>query len=454
MQMTPWPFAFSASRAEAYVDCIARAGGDHRLCFDRRKLEPTMPILCVLNVLKRDGHPVECKSSLVYLGCLLENAADIGPELNRRLGSARADFQAPPTESQAFNRVWKHACVILQLKPDVCARSLKSRTLISAACGNLGQTIFQNFDAEATAAHWQDCCAPFSTTRTQLAFSGRPLRVDNTRASRRGPRAQGFAAAPKPRLGSRPVRGQARWWSPYASTSAPQPCRPSAPQRRAVRGKGSRRRRLMATCIRSGARADAASAFSCSRHAPKQRRILRGRSAPPGRRGRTPGSSVGSQNVCSQFRDAWQGQCFCGALRSGFATVGGDAERCTGVPRLPPYSRWPPRPQCRQAGGSRACRGAPTQSRTPPGVDPRRASTTRGPRCRSRGPLERRVPAVPPYLTPAPCPTRPTTLARLCSPGLGAPLVECAPAAHRRQLRVWSLDHAAAAWCARRAPVG
>ena len=28
--------------------------------------------------------------------------------------------------------------------------------------------------------------------------------------------------------------------------------------------------------------------------------------------------------------------------------------------------------------------------------------------------------------TPAPCPTRPTTLARLCSPGLGTPLVECA----------------------------
>ena len=126
-------------------------------------------------------------------------------------------------------------------------------------------------------------------------------------------------------------------------------------------------------------------------------------------------------------------------------------------PRLPPYSRRPPRPRCRLAGGSRACRGAPTQSRALPGVDPRRASTTRSPRCRSRGPLERRVPAVPPYPTPAPCPTRPTTLARLCSPGLGAPLVECAvgcPAACRRQLRAWSLDHAAAAWCARRAPVG
>ena len=53
------------------------------------------------------------------------------------------------------------------------------------------------------------------------------------------------------------------------------------------------------------------------------------------------------------------------------------------------------------------------------------------------------MPAVPPYPTPAPCPTRPTTLARLCSPGLGAPLVECAvgcPAARRRQLRAWSLE--------------
>ena len=91
-----------------------------------------------------------------------------------------------------------------------------------------------------------------------------------------------------------------------------------------------------------------------------------------------------------------------------------------------------------------------------PELTPRRASTTRRPRCRSRGPLERRVPAVPPYPTPASCPTRPTTLARRCRPGLGAAVVECAvgcPAASRRQLRARSLDHAAAAWCARRAPV-
>ena len=46
----------------------------------------------------------------------------------------------------------------------------------------------------------------------------------------------------------RPVRGQARWWSPYASTSPPQPYQPSAPQRRSVRG--NRKRRRIATCMR------------------------------------------------------------------------------------------------------------------------------------------------------------------------------------------------------------
>ena len=59
--------AFPTSRAEAYTDCIARAGGDYGLCFNWRKVE-AMPIRCVVNVLKPDGHPVECKSSLVYLG--------------------------------------------------------------------------------------------------------------------------------------------------------------------------------------------------------------------------------------------------------------------------------------------------------------------------------------------------------------------------------------------------
>ena len=113
--------AFSASRAEVYMDCIAQAGGDYGLCFNWRKVE-AMPIRRVFNVLKPDGHPVACKSSLVYLGSLLDNAGDIGPELNRRLGSARADFQA-------LNRVWKHACITAQDSHIRCVHWLPAAVL-------------------------------------------------------------------------------------------------------------------------------------------------------------------------------------------------------------------------------------------------------------------------------------------------------------------------------------
>ena len=51
-------------------------GGDHGLCFNWRKVDAE-PMRCVSNVLGPDGHPVECKSSLVYLGSLLHDARDI-----------------------------------------------------------------------------------------------------------------------------------------------------------------------------------------------------------------------------------------------------------------------------------------------------------------------------------------------------------------------------------------
>ena len=56
----------------------------------------------------------------------------------------------------------------------------------------------------------------------------------------------------KPRRAKRPVRGQAAKWSPNTSTRPRQPGKPSPPQRARAIGKGSRRRRRRARCIRSG----------------------------------------------------------------------------------------------------------------------------------------------------------------------------------------------------------
>ena len=86
--------ACTASRAETYVDCLARAGGHYGLRFNGHNVE-AMPIRCSFNVLKP-----ECKSS-------------------RQLGSARAGFQV-------LRNVWKHASITLRRKArifDACIGS-------------------------------------------------------------------------------------------------------------------------------------------------------------------------------------------------------------------------------------------------------------------------------------------------------------------------------------------
>ena len=111
--------AADASRAETYMSCIASAGMDYDLCFNWRKVE-ALPIRCNFRVLIPDGCPIECKSSMVYLGSLLDGSGDIGSELNCRLGSARAAFNTP-------TQIWKHARISRQHKVrifEACVGSL------------------------------------------------------------------------------------------------------------------------------------------------------------------------------------------------------------------------------------------------------------------------------------------------------------------------------------------
>lgn len=82
-----------------------------------------------------------------------------------------------------------------------------------------------------------------------------------SRAMRTHACSRGFA-----RRASSPVRGHAAWWSPSASTAAPQPC-PCAPHLCGATGKGSRSRRRKAISMRSGGRAEPASLGMAPSHA-------------------------------------------------------------------------------------------------------------------------------------------------------------------------------------------
>ena len=108
-------------RVQAFMTCIQDAGLNYGLSFNWRKLE-SLPVRCAANILKPDGTAIDQKDSIVYLGALLSNSGAAGPELNRRLGAARADFKV-------LARVWKHAALTRARKIEVFEACIVSKLL-------------------------------------------------------------------------------------------------------------------------------------------------------------------------------------------------------------------------------------------------------------------------------------------------------------------------------------
>ena len=134
----PMVVAVDASRAETYMSCIASAGMDYGLCFNWCKVE-ALPIRCNFRVLKPDGCPIECKSSMIYLGSLLDGSGDIGSELNRRLGSARAAFKT-------LTQVWKHARISRQHKLRIFEACIGSQLLYCLHTAWLNKAALRKLD--------------------------------------------------------------------------------------------------------------------------------------------------------------------------------------------------------------------------------------------------------------------------------------------------------------------
>ena len=65
------------------------------------------------HIKKPNGDYVVAKESLLYLGSFLCDNGSIGPELNRRLGAARAEFET-------LCRVWNHAVLKLAYFRNCC----------------------------------------------------------------------------------------------------------------------------------------------------------------------------------------------------------------------------------------------------------------------------------------------------------------------------------------------
>ena len=125
--------------AEIYMQCIEQAGRMYGLQLNWNKLE-VLPVRCEARVRTPNGELVVSKESLVYLGSYLCDNGSIGPELNRRLGAARA-------ESETLSRVWNHAVLPKSEKIRIFEACVLSKLLYCLHTAWLNKAELRRFNA-------------------------------------------------------------------------------------------------------------------------------------------------------------------------------------------------------------------------------------------------------------------------------------------------------------------
>ena len=110
---------------------VGAAGKAVGLSFNWSKLE-VRPVKTCARILKEDGDFVPVKDSMVYLGSSLASNGRIGPELNRRIGLAHADFRN-------LQRIWSNSSLTMTRKTNIFGACIVSKALhgLEVACLNV-----------------------------------------------------------------------------------------------------------------------------------------------------------------------------------------------------------------------------------------------------------------------------------------------------------------------------
>ena len=108
-------------RAETHMRCIEAMGMNYGLRLNWKKCE-VLPIGCEASIAAPDGSYLTCKSSISDLGSYLDATGAGGPEICRRLGEAKGQFDK-------LARVWRHSTLHPQQKIRIFQACVVSKLL-------------------------------------------------------------------------------------------------------------------------------------------------------------------------------------------------------------------------------------------------------------------------------------------------------------------------------------
>ena len=108
-------------RAETHMRCMEAMGMNYRLRLNWKKCE-VLPLGCEANIGAPDGSCLTCKRSISYLGGYLDASGMAGPEICRRLGQAKGEFDK-------LAKVWRHSTLRTQQKIRIFQACVVSKLL-------------------------------------------------------------------------------------------------------------------------------------------------------------------------------------------------------------------------------------------------------------------------------------------------------------------------------------
>ena len=126
-------------QAESFMYRVLDAGRLNGLSLNWQNTE-VLPIGCAADIQGPNGEPIKTKTSLVYLGSVISASGSITSEVNRRLGMAKADFDA-------LNRVWKHTHLTCAKKLQIFSACVVSRLMYSRHTAWLCKADLRKIDA-------------------------------------------------------------------------------------------------------------------------------------------------------------------------------------------------------------------------------------------------------------------------------------------------------------------
>ena len=109
-----------------FLQAVATAGARYGMELHYGKLQ-LLNVQCGLNLPMPNGQNLMPSPGMMYLGTVLNGDGQIGGELSRRIGCAKADCRK-------LCKVWKHSSLSTRRKREIYKNLVESKLLYGLAC--------------------------------------------------------------------------------------------------------------------------------------------------------------------------------------------------------------------------------------------------------------------------------------------------------------------------------